>query len=357
MKKVWNRYCEGDQKTLESHSYQKDGIDAIRHLYRVSVGLDSQILGDHEIIGQVRKSYKFAKSIGALDSFTERLFQRIFKTAKQIRSETSICEGAASTAFAAIHYLRTRLGKLRDKKILVFGAGKIGSNTTENLLNFVKASNITLINRDPNKSKVIADRHGIQSKKHEDLYSQIPLHDAVIVATNAASSTVSANMLKDLSNPVIFVDLSVPRNVDPAIADLKGASVIHIDDLSKLQEEAIDKRRSSIPVAEMLIDESIIEFAEWTENRKLSPAFKAIKTCLGHLHKQEVSPYLNGLADSEKQVVEETTSKIVNRIARNLINHIKENNNQKQTPVELVEAILNLELDENVSNTTGDSVQ
>lgn len=340
------KFSQADSSLLEKYSYVKQGRDAVNHVFRVSVGLESLILGDHEIIGQVRKSYALAVSYEALNQITTRLFQFIFNTAKRIRAETSICEGSASTSFAAVQLLKARYSDLADKKILLFGAAKIGTITCENLISHTHPDNITVLNRTKDKALALAQKHGLKVASMEHLIEEIRNNDVIIVATNAGKFTVTEKTVEHIDSPKTFIDLSVPRNVDPVLRDRKQYDIIYIDDLRGVQKEAIERRRQSLPLADKFIRQGISEFQDWKEIRQLSPAFNSIKKSLQHIQKEEVQPYLHKMNDEQKAIVEDVIGKIINRLARNMISHIKENKNEKESPVEMIEALLNLKITE-----------
>ena len=147
---------QGTADTFEELSYRKNGLEAVRHLFDVGAGLDSQILGDYEIVGQLRKAMKFAKERGFIHSFLDRTLNQVLQSSKEIKNNTSLSDGTVSVAFAAVQYIREHSQTLENKKILLLGTGKIGTITCKNLVDYLPASHITLMNRSPEKAETLA---------------------------------------------------------------------------------------------------------------------------------------------------------------------------------------------------------
>ena len=175
----------GSAATFKSLSYIHKGDAAIEHFFAVGAGLDSQILGDYEIVGQMKLALKFAKTRGFVGPFIERLFNTVLQSSKAIKNETALSGGTISVSFAAIQFLKTHITDIRNKNILLLGTGKIGRNTCRNLIDYLETRNIVLINRTAEKATELAAELGLQTAAAADIDSEIQKADIVIVATNA----------------------------------------------------------------------------------------------------------------------------------------------------------------------------
>ena len=205
----------GSADTFKTMAYVKKGSLAIEHLYSVAAGLDSQILGDYEIVGQLKNAVKFAKERRFVGAFTERVFNSVLQASKQIKNNTQLSGGTVSVSFAAVQYIRNKVKNACGKNILLLGTGKIGRNTCKNLVDYLGTKNITLINRTPEKASALAGELGLMWAPVEELSTHIKKADIILVATNAAEPTILEHHLKGEGEKLI-IDLSIPYNVEDA---------------------------------------------------------------------------------------------------------------------------------------------
>lgn len=273
----------GDQEMFTELSYVKQGNEAVQHFFEVGAGLDSQVLGDYEIIGQIKIAVKFAKEHGFVGSFTERLVNSVLQSTKAIKNETVLSGGTVSVSFAAVQLIKRSVSSFADKKILLLGAGKIGRNTCKNLVDYLGAKNITLINRTESKAEAIAKETGVHYAPIKELASHIQSSDIILVATNSAQPLVLKCDLEGGKNKLI-IDLSIPYNVEKAAAELPHIQLVHVDELSKLKDETLQKREREVPKARAIIALHKNEFISWTDMRKNAPFINAARQKLHHLH-------------------------------------------------------------------------
>jgi glutamyl-tRNA reductase len=290
----------GRPETFLSSAYIKNGREAIEHLFNVSAGMDSQILGDYEIIGQIKTAARFAKEHGCFNVMLERLINTVLQSSKAIKNQTELSGGTVSVSFAAIQYIREHVNDIPDKKILLLGTGKIGKSTSKNLVHYLKTKNITLINRTEEKAVELAKELGLHHAPISDLQENISQSDIILVATDATEPTILLSHVKDQSNKLIL-DLSIPYNVEPAVQDLPQVKVINVDELSKMRDETLAKRQAEVPKARAIIAEHIAEFIEWHEQRKHVPVLKAVKIKLKEIHNNPLFiPLYNSTHTEEK---------------------------------------------------------
>jgi glutamyl-tRNA reductase len=284
---------EGDQDTFTQLAYIKKGTEAIEHLFAVGAGLDSQILGDYEIVGQLKAAVKFAKEQDFIGTYLDRLVNGVLQASKAVKNQTAISDGTVSVSFAAVQYIKQQFNNPAGKKILLLGIGKIGRSTCKNLVDYLDTTAITLINRTAEKAAALAGELGLHHAPIEQLAGYIESSDIILVATNAAYPTILKSHLEGKTDKLI-IDLSIPYNVEMAAQDLPNVHLVNVDELSKLKDETLQKREAEIPKARVIIDEHLAEFMDWFEMRKHVPVLKAVKTKLQEI--QAFPPYLQGLS-------------------------------------------------------------
>ncbi len=273
----------GDVTTFTQSAYIKNGQQAVEHVFNVGAGLDSQILGDYEIVGQLKTAVKFAKEAGFVGAFTERLVNCVLQSSKLIKNTTELSGGTVSVSFAAVQYIRNRVVNASHKKILLLGVGKIGRNTCKNLVDYLNTKNITLINRSPEKAAELANELGLQWAPLENLTAEIIQSDIILVATNSAEPTILKHHVEGQGKKLI-IDLSIPYNVEAAAQTLPNVQMVNVDELSKLKDETLKKREAEVPKAKGIIGELMIEFTDWCEMRKHVPMLKDLKVKLKELY-------------------------------------------------------------------------
>ena len=339
IKDLFLKYCKGNRNDLNYNGYTLYGNECIRHLYKVTAGLDSQIIGDFQIVGQVKNAYQQSEQIGMVNSFMNRLFSFVFQASKKIKNETDISKGAASVSHAAVQYIKDKVSTLETCKFLLFGTGDIGKDTCGNLLKHMSNRSLTLVNRTVEKAEALANKYNIQYQPIEKLNQEVDQAEVIIVATGASKPTLTLEHFKNVESCKLVLDLSVPRNVDPAIDELEHVLVITVDELSKHISAAIDQRKACIPEAEKIIQASIGEFYGWLEVKYLSPVIVALKENLQSVQRKELDYHKNKLTDDELKKVEHITNNIVNKIARACINHLKDHHKKQSSPMETLNMI------------------
>lgn len=267
---------EGAAATFSQLAYIKNGLAAIEHLFAVAAGLDSQILGDYEIVGQIKQAVKFSKEHNYTGTFLERLVNSVLQSSKAIKNNTGLSGGTVSVSFAAVQYIREKVADIAGKKIVLLGVGKIGRNTCKNLVDYLDADHITLINRTEEKAAELARELSLHHAPMTELAEQLAAADIILVATNSPEPTIGKSHVEGKGEKLI-IDLSVPFNVEKAAQELPNVHLVNVDELSKLKDETLQKREAEVPKAKHIIREHMVEFMEWFEMRKHVPVFKAVK--------------------------------------------------------------------------------
>lgn len=303
----------GDVETFKKLAYVKSGDEAVEHLYHVAAGLDSQILGDYEIVGQIKMAAKFAKEHNFIGAFTERLVNSVLQSSKLIKNNTELSGGTVSVSFAAVQYIRNTIKDFSSKNILLLGVGKIGRNTCKNLVDYLGNKKITLINRTEEKAIELADQLGLQSAPLSDLPNQVRNADIILVATNSPEPTILKSHLEGGEKKLI-IDLSIPYNVEEGVCELPNVRLVNVDELSKLKDETLKKRKAEVPKAKVIINELKEEFMEWHEMRRHVPLLKAAKLKLKEIHNHPLSITSNCCAKEAELRIQRVINDMASRI-------------------------------------------
>ncbi|HLT51655.1 MAG TPA: glutamyl-tRNA reductase [Arenibacter sp.] len=339
--------CDNTKGSLEEFqevAYVYKNNDAIGHLYKMGTGLDSQILGDFEIISQLRKSFNRSKKHHMANPFLERLCNSVIQASKRIKNETEISSGATSVAFASVQYITNNIPNISEKNILLFGTGKIGRNTCENLVKHTKNSHITLINRTKDKAEKIAGKFNLIVKDYGDLQTEIRNTDVLIVATGAHSPTISKELIYP-KKPLLILDLSIPKNVSEDVSQMENVTVIHLDDLSQMTDDTLEKRKQYVPQAEAIIDEVKEDFIKWLETRKFAPVIKALKKKLKMMKDEELDFQSKKISDFNSLQADIISERIIQKITKQFANHLKDTEIDSDTSLDLIQRVFQLELE------------
>ncbi len=332
----------GTIEAFEPVAYTLKNSLAIEHMFRVGAGLDSQILGDFEIISQLKSSARVSKKYGLLDAFLERLINSVIQASKRIKTETKLSSGATSVSFASVQYILKSVKDVTTKNILLFGTGKIGRNTCENLIKHTKNEHITLINRTRDRAEKIAGKFKVLVKDYSQLPEEIKNTDILIVATGAQNPTVDKQLIQN-KKELLILDLSLPKNVDENVKDLKNVTLTHLDELSNITDETLNKRKEFIPVAEAIIEEIKSAFLAWLEYRKFAPTIKALKEKLNVFAEAEIDVQRKKLEDFNKTQADLISAQIVQKITNHFAHHLKQEASSGKKSLELIQEIFQLD--------------
>nr|WP_299382411.1 glutamyl-tRNA reductase [Allomuricauda sp.] len=335
---------QGSVEEFQDVAYVLKNHDAISHMFKVGTGLDSQILGDFEIISQIKQGFYRAKKDDMANPFIERLCNAVIQASKRIKNETELSSGATSVAFASVKYILNNVPNIADKNILLFGTGKIGRNTCENLIKHSNNSHITLINRTREKAEEVAGKFHLTVKDYGDLQTEIRKTDILVVATGAQLPTISKALIHT-KKPLLILDLSVPKNVSDDVLELENVSLVHLDQLSQITDETLSKRKTFVPKAESIIDEVKKEFLKWLETRKFAPVINALKDKLNTMKAEEIDFQSKKISDFDQDQAELISGRIIQKITKQFANHLKSSGVDTQDSLELIQKVFQLEID------------
>ena len=250
---------------IAQYTFVKEGDEAIRHLFKVAGGIDSQILGDYEIVRQIKNAFTLAKENNKVSGLLEKLLTVSLKASKQIKANTNISDGTTSVSYAVVKLLKQQAENV-PQHICLMGLGKIGALTLKNLLHYMPDHSLTLINRDESKAEAFAADYNVKYAKEDQHKKILNATDILIVATGADHALITKEHVRGTSIKLIF-DMAVPSNVSADVREIEGVQLFDIDQLSKIVDETIENRKKQIPLAMEIIEENIEEYKEWKKRR------------------------------------------------------------------------------------------
>lgn len=332
------KYSGGTVEEFAKVSYVYKNSDAAEHFIRIATGLDSQILGDYEIVGQLKNSFAQAKEANTVNAFIERLFNTALQASKEVKNTTSLSSGITTVSYAAIQYVRDNWKGNPKQNVLIYGLGKIGDSTARSGVKYLKKSTISVMNRTESKAHELAKEVKVQVKNQENLRAEIQNADIIIVATGAEKPTVLADQFSSDTKQLI-IDLSIPNNVDNAVKLLPNKTVIDVDMLSDKTKLTFENRKQQIPIVEAIIEKYKNEFYEWLTFRKAIPAINSLKHALEGIQNDAITSHLKKYENLNIDHAEEISSFIINKIVSKFAMHLKEDQDHTEDSIQVMEQV------------------
>lgn len=330
--------------------YEQDG--AVEHLFKVACGLNSMILGETQILGQVRSSFLFAQEQNTTGTVFNQLFKQAVTVAKRGHSETDIGANAVSVSYAAVELAKKIFGTLDQKHVLVFGAGKMGELAIQNL-HANGVSKVTVINRTFEKAQGLAERFSGVAKTLQDLEDALIEADILISSTGATDFVITKEMMVNITKhrkgkPLFMVDIAVPRDLDPKIAELEGVFLYDIDDLEGIVEANLQERKKAAEKIMLMIEKEIIDFKQWLNLLGVVPVISALREKAISIQEetmQSIERKLSHLSERDIKVLNKHTKSIINQLLKDPILQAKELASQQNASqsLELFVKIFNIE--------------
>jgi glutamyl-tRNA reductase len=341
LKELFAKHTKATKEQFEQYHFLLTEDEAVHQLFELCCGLDSMMLGDLQIVSQVKDAAKYSNKKGMLDGYTHRLMQFVLQAYKDVRTDTAINEGPASVAHGAVLFMKQRFKQFTDKKILLFGTGEIGETTVKNLQKH-SYKEMVLVNRTRSKAEAIAKPLGIRVANIENLKDELSDTDILIVATGAFEPTVHTEHFKGLTREILLLDLSVPRNIDSEVDQIENLELIDMDQLNSIQDETLAMRRKNIPKARTIINLHKNEFYDWVLMRHLSPTIQALREKLHSYRTDELEQQKFRLSDEEFKKADKLATSVVNKIANQATEYIKSKYRQSDEMVKMVEEMFKL---------------
>lgn len=306
-----------DDNGFEQHFTALTYHQAITHLFEVAIGLDAQVIGDLQISGQVKNAYQWSADENMAGPFLHRLMHTIFFANKRVVQETSFRDGAASLSYAAKELAEDLAYSVANPSVLILGVGEIGQDVSLNLMNS-RFSNVTILNRTVEKAEKLAEKTGFASGSIDKLKEHLAGADIVISSVSGEQPLVTKALLGSI--PVIshkyFIDLSIPRSIDPTVEEIPGVILYNLDDLEEKTNVAVKKRKASIPHVQSIMAEAIAEFEDWSKEMIVSPTIQKLKNALEQIRKEELARYLKNADEKEAAKMEELSRNLVQKFMK-----------------------------------------
>lgn len=301
--------------------YFHSGLDAVTHLFRVASGLDSMVLGETEVQGQVRHSYALAHSLGATGRFLNPLFQRALSVSKRIRSQTAISVGKASVSSVAVEFAKKVFGSLSERTALIIGVGETAELTLKSAL-AEGVRGVLVTNRTFKKAQELARAYDGEAFPFSQLAENLHRADILISGTSAPhfvlySSQLSSALKRRRGKPILIIDIAVPRDIDPSVQELEGVYLYNIDDLEAVVEETLRHRQAELPHCEAIIEEESLEFFSETRAYNVSELISTLNRTFEEIRRSELEwliPKLTSLSEEDRKRVEQMTHRLVRKI-------------------------------------------
>lgn len=298
MRDLFLRSTGASMEVFERVAMKYHGFQAIEHLFNVGCALNSQILGDTEISGQMKRSLLHSKATGIDTRWLERLVSGVLRCSKRVKRETGLSYGATSVAYSAVQYMRESFVTLEKKKIVLFGLGKLGRNTCRNLAKHHKTSEIVVVNRDRQKTQDVVGEFGFKSAEIHELTNVLMTADVLILATGAEEYTVTKGMVVP-EKELLILDMSMPRNADPSLEDRSKVRIVHVDELSKAANIRLGDRLNHLPKAKEIVAEEMKEFSALLDSLAIAPTLGLVSKNLRTFRDIEMTKL--GLDDEKEE--------------------------------------------------------
>lgn len=304
------------KKEIEGHLLYFNEEEAVSHLFRVSMGLESQVVGDLQIINQIKKSYQWSADEGMAGPYLHRLMHTIFYTNKRVVQETSFRDGAASVSYAAKELVEDLTRDIINPKVLLLGLGEIGEDVAKNLEG--TKSEVYISNRTRSRAESIAKSCGYKIIEFENFKDVLADVDVIVSSVSSPEPVISKDKLIGLNilSHKFFIDLSVPRSISPDIEEINGAIIYNIDEIQSKASETLEKRIGSIPQVEAIVAEAINEFNDWSKEMIVSPTIKKIKNILEQIRQEEMARYIKSADENQVKMLDKLSRSMMQKVMK-----------------------------------------
>lgn len=310
--------------------YVHNGIEAVNHLFTVAASLDSLIVGEAQILGQLKEAYRYASGFQCTGPLLNRLLHKAFSVAKRIRTETGIGSSAVSISSAAVELARKIFGDLKDKRVLLVGAGEMAELAAQHLVGQGVVS-VTVANRTLARAVDLAKRFNGQAVSFDELLTQLENADIIISSTGAPNIILQKDQVKPVmrtrrNKPLFFIDIAVPRDLDPKLNDLENVYLYDIDDLSQVVEMNRSERDREALKAGRIVEEETLKFQRWHEGMALTPTIQDLRRKADEICRLELEKTLSrmsALSDKERQSLEKMAVAITSKILYDPLQYLK----------------------------------
>jgi len=338
---------KGIDHGIDSYFWNKENLPALRHLFRVALGLEAKVLGDIQISNQVKKAYQCSADQHLSGPFFHRMMHTIFYANKRVVQETVFRDGAASVSYACVGLVQQFIQNFSDPKILVLGLGEIGRDVADNMEEM--NGSITLSNRNALTTHALAKQYGYEVLPFEELLKNIAKFDVIISSVQVPKPIIMKDHIPEqLLSQKLFVDLAVPRSMDSELDTIDGIILYNVDQIEEQTSGIIERRRAAITEVELILDETIEELKNWSLEMEVSPTIKKLKKALEEIRKEEIARYVGKVTEVEQDLIDKVTKSIVQKVIKLPVLQLKAacKRGEAETLVEVLNDLFNLEKDE-----------
>ena len=309
--------------------YQERGVGAVRHVFRVASSLDSLVVGEPQILGQVKDAFDAANEAGTIGTLLGRCFTQAFATAKRVRNETGIAEGTVSVSSIACELAKKIFGNLEGRQTLLLGAGEMGESAARSLRQ--TGTNLHIINRSEERAQMLGIACDGRAVPYERLATELSDADVVIASTASPQFILTPQLMKSVvrtrrHRPLFIIDIAVPRDVDPRVGNMDNVFVYDVDDLQQVAEENLAVRAREAALAERIIEDEVESFLSWRRSLELAPTIVALRKRFGQVAEEELRralPRLGSLGESDRAVLEAMSRSLVNKLLHQPMTELK----------------------------------
>lgn len=318
-------------EVLSSHLYEYQGEQAVDHLFRVAASLDSMVIGEPQILGQIKNAFSMAEDCRSVGPILTRLLHKTFSVAKRVRSETAIACQAVSISYSAVELARKIFGSLQNRSVMIIGAGKMCELAARHLVN-QQTAGLLVTNRTFERALHLAKQFGGQAIPFSDFPDYLPQADIVLASTAATEYILNRSQVEKVirrrkNRPMFFIDIAVPRNIDPAVNQVPNVYLYDIDDLQKVIETNLKERRKAADKAATIIEQEVGHFLRWLRNLELTPTIRDLRQQFEAVRLRELDKtfaQLPNLGAAEKQAIEACTSALIKKILHRPVTVLKQ---------------------------------
>ncbi len=314
---------------LEPHLYHHVGGGAVQHAFRVAASLDSMVVGEPQILGQVKEAFGAAEAAGTAGVLLSRCFQRAFAVAKRVRTETGIAAGAVSVSSIACELAAKVFGRLEGRRVLLVGAGEMAEAAARHLRG--DGARIVVINRSRERAEALAREHGGEARTLDQLAAELTLADVVVSSTASPGFVITRELMQGVVKArrhrlMLLVDIAVPRDIDPRVGDLENVFLYDVDQLESVSRGAADARLREAEAAERIVHDEVADFETWRRSLALTPTIVALRARVREVVVGELArtvPRLEGLGDEDRKALERMADAIVNKLLHQPLTELK----------------------------------
>ncbi len=309
-----------------------EGFESIRHLFAVACGIDSLMLGDIQILGQVKEAYNTGVELGMVGTIMHHASQMALKAGKRAKSETKISVGAISVSYAAVELAEKIFGNLKGKTAMLIGAGETAELAAKDLKP-KEIGKLLIANRTLERAQNLVNEIGLgEAIPLEAISQKLPQAEIVISSVGGSGYVLTREMVLNAmkgreNSPLLVIDIGVPRNVEPGVKKISNVFLNDIDSLNLIVEKNMEMRRSEIPIVRRIVDEELNDFIKWYNSLEVGPTIKKLRDKIEQIRVEEIKRHKNKMSDSESEMVDEVTRSLVNKILHEPLTNLKNGEN------------------------------